>query len=55
MNTKRITIEVTEEVHGHLKLLAYAENKSLGSICRQALTHYCSERQVHKIRLVDER
>ena len=52
---KRITVEVSPELHQQLRLLAYTEDASLGSICRRALSEYCAARQADKIQLIDGR
>jgi len=52
---KRITVEVSPELHRRLRLLAYADDLSLGAVCRRALADYCEARQADRIQLTDER
>ena len=52
---KRITFEVSNELHQRLKLLCYAEDLSIGEILRQCVSDYCEKNGAHLIELIDNR
>lgn len=52
---RRITIEVPVELYSKVRLLAYAEDVTMGTLCRRALNLLCDTSEAHKIRFVDGR
>ncbi|CAI8154805.1 MAG: Uncharacterised protein [Prochlorococcus marinus str. MIT 9215] len=53
--TKRITFEVSNELHRRLKLLSYTEGMSLGQMLRQCVTDFCQKHDAHLIEIIDKR
>ncbi len=52
---KRVTFELSDELHKNLKLLCYTEGVSIGHILRECVSEFCSKHDAHLIELVDHR
>jgi len=52
---KRITLEVPRELYDRIKLLAIAEDETISTVTRKALSEYCNTNNADKIRFSDER
>jgi len=52
---KRVTFELSEELHKKLKLLSYTESVSIGHILRQCVADFCAEHDAHLIEIIDKR
>ncbi len=52
---KRVTFELSEELHKKLKLLCYTESVSIGHILRECVTDFCNKHDAHLIELIDRR
>ena len=52
---KRVTFELSDELHKKLKLLCYTEGVSIGHILRECVSEFCNKHDAHLIELVDHR
>ena len=52
---KRITLEVPRELYDRIKLLAIAEDETISTVTRKALSEYCNTNNADKIKFSDER
>ena len=52
---KRVTFELSDELHRKLKLLCYTESVSIGHILRQCVADFCDKHDAHLIELIDKR
>ena len=52
---KRITFELTDEMHRRLKLLCYTEGLSQGDVLRECVKSYTDKHNAHLIELIDKR
>lgn len=52
---KRVTFELSDELHKKLKLLCYTESVSIGHILRQCVSDFCVKHDAHLIELIDNR
>ncbi len=52
---KRITFELSDELHLRLKLLCYTEGLSQGEILRECVKKYTEEHEAHLIEIIDKR
>ncbi|MDB4659686.1 plasmid partition protein ParG [Synechococcus sp. AH-551-C10] len=52
---KRVTFEISDELHKKLKLLCYTESVSIGHILRQCVSDFCDKHDAHLIELIDNR
>ncbi|ABM76173.1 Hypothetical protein NATL1_16161 [Prochlorococcus marinus str. NATL1A] len=52
---KRVTFELSEELHLRLKLLCYTEGLSQGEILRECVKKYTDEHEAHLIEIIDKR
>ena len=52
---KRITFEISDELHHRLKLLCYTEGTSQGEVLRECVSNYCDSHDAHLIEIVDKR
>ena len=52
---KRVTFELSDELHKKLKLLCYTESVSIGHILRQCVADFCVKHDAHLIELIDKR
>ena len=52
---KRVTFELSDELHKKLKLLCYTESVSIGHILRECVTDFCNKHDAHLIELIDRR
>ena len=52
---KRVTFELSDELHKKLKLLCYTESVSIGHILRQCVSDFCDKHDAHLIELIDNR
>lgn len=53
--TKRITLEVPQELYVKIKMLAMAEEETISTITRRALSAFCNTNNADKIKFLDER
>ena len=52
---KRVTIEISDEIHKTLKLLSYTEDVSLREILKKAVLDYISSNKADLIHVIDNR
>ena len=52
---KRITFEVSNNLHHKLKLLCYTEGISQGEVLRECVRNYCKTHDADLIEIVDKR
>ena len=52
---KRITFELSDELHHRLKMLCYTEGISQGEVLRKCVKDYTEEHDAHLIKIIDER
>ena len=52
---KRVTFELSDELHKKLKLLCYTESVSIGHILSQCVADFCVKHDAHLIELIDRR
>ena len=52
---KRVTFELSDELHHRLKMLCYTEGISQGDVLRQCVKNYTEEHNAHLIKIIDER
>ena len=52
---KRVTFELSDELHHRLKLLCYTEGISQGDVLRECVQSYTEKHDAHLIELVDKR
>ncbi len=52
---KRVTFELSDDLHKKLKLLCYTESVSIGHILRQCVSDFCDKHDAHLIELIDNR
>ena len=52
---KRITFELSDELHLRLKLLCYTEGVSQGEVLRDCVKNYTEQHNAHLIELIDKR
>ena len=52
---KRITFEISDELHHRLKLLCYTEGISQGEVLRECVKNYTDSHQAHLIEIIDKR
>ena len=52
---KRITFELSDELHRRLKLLCYTEGISQGEVLRECVKKYTDSHDAHLIEIVDKR
>ena len=52
---KRVTFELTDEMHRRLKLLCYTEGLSQGDVLRECVQSYTDKHNAHLIELIDRR
>ena len=55
MASKKITFEISEELHKRLKLLCFTEDLSIGDVLRKLVKNFCEEEEAHMIKIVDAR
>ena len=55
LQMKRVTFELSDELHKKLKLLCYTESVSIGHILRECVTDFCNKHDAHLIELIDRR
>ncbi|MAR05515.1 MAG: hypothetical protein CL862_00190 [Cyanobium sp. NAT70] len=53
--TRRITFELSDDLHKKLKLLCYTESTSIGQILRQCVQDFCDRHEAHLIEIIDKR
>ena len=46
---KRVTFELSDELHKKLKLLCYTESVSIGHILRECVTDFCNKHDFRKV------
>ncbi len=52
---KRVTFELSDELHKKLKLLCYTASVSIGHILRECVADFCNKHDAHLIELIDKR
>ncbi len=52
---KRVTFEVSDDLHKKLKLYCYMESISLGQLLRTCVSEFLNQKDAHLIELVDNR
>jgi len=52
---KRITFELSDELHHRLKLLCYTEGISQGDVLRECVDSYTKKHDAHLIEIIDKR
>ena len=52
---KRVTFELSDDLHKKLKLLCYTEGVSIGHILRECVSDFCNKHDAHLIELIDHR
>ena len=52
---KRVTFELSDELHKKLKLLCYTESVSIGHILRECVADFCAKHDAHLIEIIDKR
>lgn len=52
---KRITFEISNELHHRLKLLCYTEGISQGEVLRECVKNYTDSHEAHLIEIIDKR
>ena len=52
---KRVTFELSDELHKKLKLLCYTESVSIGHILRECVVDFCAKHDAHLIEIIDKR
>ena len=55
MGTKRISVDLPDDLYRRLKLLCYTENLKLGDTIRKCVEDFCNEQEAHMIEIVDKR
>ncbi len=55
MPTKRISVDLPEELYKRLKLLCYTEDLKLGETICKSVEKFCDEQEAHMIKIVDQR
>ena len=55
LQMKRVTFELSDELHKKLKLLCYTESVSIGHILRECVSEFCNKHDAHLIELIDRR
>ena len=55
MGSKRISVDLPDDLYWRLKLLCYAEDLKLGDTIRKCVENFCNEQEAHMIKIVDER
>ena len=55
MGTKRISVDLPDDLYRRLKLLCYTENLRLGDTIRKCVERFCNEEEAHMIEIVDKR
>ena len=54
-NSRRLSVDLPEELYKRLKLLCYTEDLKLGDTIRECIAKYCDEKEAHMIKIIDER
>tara|TARA_Y100001968_G_C19207010_1_gene642797 strand:+ start:518 stop:694 length:177 start_codon:yes stop_codon:yes gene_type:complete len=52
---KRITFELSDELHYRLKLLCYTEGVTQGEVLRECVKNYTDTHKAHLIEIIDKR
>ena len=55
LQMKRVTFELSDELHKKLKLLCYTEGVSIGHTLRECVSDFCNKHDAHLIELIDHR
>ena len=55
MPTKRISVDLSEELYKRLKLLCYTEDLKLGETICKSVEKFCHLHEAHMIKIVDQR
>ena len=55
LGMKRVTFELSDELHKKLKLLCYTESVSIGHILRECVVDFCAKHDAHLIEIIDKR
>ena len=55
MGTKRISVDLSDDLYRRLKLLCYTEDLKLGDTIRKCVENFCNEQEAHMIKIVDQR
>ncbi len=55
MPTKRISVDLPEELYKRLKLLCYTEDLKLGETICKSVEKFCDLQEAHMIKIVDQR
>ncbi len=55
MASKRISVDLPDELYQRLKLLCYTEDLKLGDTIRKCVEDYCNDKEAHMIKIVDNR
>ena len=55
MGTKRVSVDLPDDLYRRLKLLCYTEDLKLGDTIRKCVEKFCDEQEAHMIKIVDER
>tara|TARA_Y100001968_G_scaffold263037_1_gene251512 strand:- start:387 stop:554 length:168 start_codon:yes stop_codon:yes gene_type:complete len=52
---KRLTFDLSDELHQRFKLLSYTEGISQGAILRECVKDFCDKHDAHLIEIIDKR
>ena len=55
MASKRISVDLPDDLYRRLKLLCYTEDLKIGDTIRKCVVKFCDEEEAHMIKIVDER